>query len=165
MCLCIQKFFHPYDEKDGVRKPIVAKENILVFKVITDLTTTYHTPYQFFVIHFKNGVYKYKTTRMQAGKLQAGEFDTQGVYIPNCVTKGIHSWIDEKRAERSAENYSNDRVFYCVIPKGAKFYIGDNFDVVSNKLIVYEHKSYYDIANVNAKNMDLYLTEQFEDIV
>lgn len=160
MCLCIQNFFHPYDDKSGVRKPIVAKENILVFKVITALTTTYHTPYQIFVIHFKNGVYNYKTTRMQIG-----EFDTQGGYLPNCVTKGIHAWIDEKHAERCAGQYSNDRVFYCVIPKGAKFYIGDNFDVVSNKLIVYEHKSYYDIANINAKNMDLYLTEQFEDIV
>ena len=52
-------------------------------------------------------------------------------FLMGCVENGIHSYV-EKRFTTG--------MHYAIIPKGTKFFIGCEGDVVSEKLIIYKRK-------------------------
>ena len=137
MCLTIKDTFH----KKG--KPLVAERSILVYKMLEryagkKYNSLYHTPYMGTPINFcdeGDNMYFYKTTRLQK----------DSIYI----NKGIHSFSDKKTAIDEVNMYNEGELYrmsmhYAVIPKGSKFYIGDDGDIVSTNLVVFKRKKDYD---------------------
>lgn len=62
-------------------------------------------------------------------------------WIANKTVKdGLHAYTGRAAAYRHAKNWSSGgprhAAFIAIIPKGAKYYIGTDGDIVSNKLIV-----------------------------
>lgn len=142
MCLTIKTTFH----KEG--KPIVAERSILVYKMLErymgkGYNNKYHTPFVGKTINFcdeGDNMYFYKTTRLQK--------DLSAYDSNKYISKGIHSFFDKKTAIDEADAY-DERVYrmsihYAVIPKGSKFYIGDDGDIVSTNLVVFKRKKDYD---------------------
>lgn len=142
MCLIVKTTFH----KKG--KPIVAEHSILVYKMLERYTgkeynNRYHTPFQGKTINFcdeGDNMYFYKTTSLQK---DLSEYSNK--YI---ITKGIHSFFDKETTIDEVNAY-DERVIrmsmhYAVIPKGSKFYIGEDGDIVSTNLVVFKRKKDYD---------------------
>ena len=150
MCLSVNLDYH----KVKNNKPIalVAKQSILVYKVLEVEGKHYCTPFQYKTINFDDeyGMFFYKTTRFSIDKtclyLSNGHKCAYNAYN---VLKGIHSYIDFDEA-----NYTNDyikglcgsnpNIHYAIIPKGSKFYIGYHCeDIVSSNLVVFKNKTKY----------------------
>lgn len=125
--------------------PLVAEHSILVYKILErymgkKYNNQYHTPYMGTPINFcdeGDNMYFYKTTRLQK--------DLTNTYI----SKGIHSFFDKKTAIDDVNTYNEAELFrmsihYAVIPKGSKFYIGEDGDIVSTNLVVFKRKKDYD---------------------
>ena len=140
MCLTIKTTFH----KKG--KPLVAERNILVYKMLEryigkKYNNQYHTPFMGTPINFcdeGDNMYFYKATR-----LQKNEYDSD-----YCISKGIHSFFDKPTAINEVNAY-DERIYrmsmhYAVIPKGSKFFIGSDGDIVSTNLVVFKRKKDYD---------------------
>jgi hypothetical protein len=137
MCLTIKDTFH----KKG--KPLVAERSILVYKMLEryagkKYNNQYHTPYMGTPINFcdeGDNMYFYKATRLQK----------DSIYI----SKGIHSFSDKKTAIDEVNMYNEGSLYrmsmhYAVIPKGSKFFIGSDGDIVSTNLVVFKRKKDYD---------------------
>ena len=139
MCLTIKTTFHKKD------KPLVAECSILVYKMLEryvgkEYNNRYHTPFVGKTINFCDeggNMYFYKTTR-----LQKSEYDSD-----KCISKGIHSFIDKQTAIDEV-NWYDERLYrmsmhYAIIPKGSKFFIGSDGDIVSTNLVVFKRKKDY----------------------
>jgi len=139
MCLSVNLDYH----KVKNNKPIalVAKQSILVYKVLEIEDKHYRTPYEYMAINFDDeyGMFFYKTTR----------FSIDGHKCTYFVSKGIHSYIDFDEANYTNARLknlcdSNSNIYYAIIPKGSKFYIGRYFeDIVSSNLVVFKNKTKY----------------------
>ena len=139
MCLFVNSGFH----KVKNNKPIalVAKQSILVYKVLEVEGKHYHTPFEYMAINFDDeyGMFFYKTTRFS--------IDVHNKYT-YFVSKGIHSYIDFDEANYTNARmkhlyYSNANIHYAIIPKGSKIYIGLDGDIVSSNLVVFKNKTKY----------------------
>ena len=54
------------------------------------------------------------------------------------ITEGLHAFRTQKAAEFEVRAYDNHCVFPAIIPAGTALYVGENLDIVSEALIVYE---------------------------
>lgn len=142
MCLSVNLDFHKV--KDNKPIALVAKQSILVYKVLEVIGKHYRTPYMLESVNFDDeyGMLFYKTTRFSFDK----EYLSKRNY-KHLVVKGAHSYFSLDRA-----NY--DKIFfeilsgsatihYAIIPKGSKFYIGSNYDIASSNLVVFENEDKY----------------------
>ena len=141
MCLFADLNYH----KVKKHKPIalVAKQSILVHKVLTSDGKHYCTPCMYKTINFDDeyGMFFYKTTRFS---IFFDDYDYK-------VLRGIHSYIDIDIANGAKEYFRNmynpytkSNVHYAIIPKGSKFYIGWRLiDIVSSNLVVFENEAKY----------------------
>ena len=144
MCLSVNLDFHKV--KDNKPIALVAKQSILVYKVLEVKGKHYRTPYMLKGINFDDeyGMFFYKTTRFSINKLFP-------YYYPQChydVLKGIHSYFVFDEANHTNEHMkivdgSNSNIHYAIIPKGSKFYVGNNCDIVSSNLVVFENETKY----------------------
>lgn len=145
MCLTIKTTFH----KKG--KPIVAERSILVYKMLErymgkKYNNQYHTPYMGTPINFcdeGDNMYFYKTTRLQK------DLSLSPCSSDKYISKGIHSFSDKKTAIDEVNMYNEGSLYrmsmhYAVIPKGSKFFIGSDGDIVSTNLVVFKRKKDYD---------------------
>ena len=148
MCLSVNLDFH----KVKNNKPIalVAKQSILVYKVLEVKNKHYYTPYMLKAANFDDeyGMFFYKTTRFSIDKVRF--FDQGREYREYNVSRGIHSYVDLAKA-----NCTKDRIqvycclnaipniHYAIIPKGSKFYIGTEGDIASSNLVVFENETKY----------------------
>lgn len=139
MCLCVDLEYN----KVKNNKPIalVAKQSILVYKVLEIEDKHYRTPYEYMAINFDDeyGMFFYKTTRFSIDKRNRNYYS---------VPSGIHSFLDFDEANYANERMknlrdSNANIHYAIIPKGSKFYIGRDFDIVSSNLVVFKNKTKY----------------------
>lgn len=141
MCLFVNLEYH----KVKNNKPIalVAKQSILVYKVLEIEDKHYRTPFEYMAINFDDeyGMFFYKTTRFSI--LRTARFS-------DCysVSSGIHSFLDFDEANYENEHIknlcgSNSNIYYAIIPKGIKFYIGRDYDIVSSNLVVFKNKTKY----------------------
>ena len=138
MCLCVDLNYHKV-KKD---KPIalVAKQTILVHKMIETDGRKLFTPYSCMPINFKDdeyGMFFYKTTR----------FSFLGNYY-YYVERGIHAFTEIEVAEDSLRFLSTNcgekvKLYNAVIPKGSKFFIGKDGDIASSNLVVFKNKAKY----------------------
>lgn len=148
MCLSVNLDFH----KVKNNKPIalVAKQSILVYKVLEVKNKHYYTPYMLKAANFDDeyGMFFYKTTRFSIDRVRF--FDQGCEYREYNVSRGIHSYVDLVKA-----NCTKDRIqvycclnaipniHYAIIPKGSKFYIGTEGDIASSNLVVFENETKY----------------------
>lgn len=144
MCLSVNLDYH----KVKYNKPIalVAKQSILVYKVLEIEDKHYRTPFQYKAINFDDeyGMFFYKTTRFSIDRTY---FYSKG-YTAYDVLRGIHSYIDFSEADYTNDYMknmcgSNSNIHYAIIPKGSKFFIGGHCDVVSSNLLVFKNKTKY----------------------
>ena len=145
MCLFINVNFH---KKKGKIVSLVAKQSILVYKVLESDGKHYETPYECMPINFDDeyGMFFYKTTKF---RVESALF---GLGVGSCigyeVTRGIHSYTTLDDAKDCVENlnkcfHSNASLHYAIIPKGSRFYIGKYGDIASSNLVVFKNKTKY----------------------
>jgi len=126
MCLRISNI-----HKEKNNKPFIAKKDIIVFKALDhyDLFNgkkTICTPYQFYPIDFIDGKCVMKSDLYT-------ESDSRFVNI------GVHSFTKEEKAEKTCAGFPETKMtkHWAIIPKGSKYYIGVDNDIVSNNLIIF----------------------------
>ena len=112
-------------------KPLVAKKDILVYKLLdySKEIRGYSTPFQCKRVYFENG-----STIMTSPLLL------------NCreVSLGIHAYFTISAAKYVAGMFDVTDVYFAIIPKGSKFYLGKHDkDIVSDNMIVFKTESYY----------------------
>lgn len=132
-------------------KPKMAVKPILVYKVLEEintdkpLKTIKETPFRYMRVKFKHR----KTT------LESKICVSYGL-TNYMVNESIHAFRDVSFSESFVRDIDRHRVwgmktYYAVIPKGATYYIGNNFDVATNKLIVFLEKEDFE-KSVYAKD-------------
>ncbi len=140
MCLSVNLDFH----KVKNNKPIalVAKQSILVYKVLEVKNNHYYTPYMLKAANFDDeyGMFFYKTTRFSINRTHY-----YGQYHYD-VLRGIHSYFDFDKAKHTSDfllTLGVSNIHYAIIPKGSKFYIGTEGDIASSNLVVFENETKY----------------------
>lgn len=139
MCLITSNYYHKKDKNSNV-KCFVAEEDILVYKCLDCKDGAFCTPFQYMPITFKRGKYIYTKVYMKE-KAYCGMNEYGYVY------SGIHAYRAKIKAyavSKSFYDFDGTYMHYAVIPKGSKFYLGNDDDIVSNNLIVYRDKKYFD---------------------
>ena len=160
MCLVIDRKFHPelvaerhaptfsYSYATSISSPFwcvrtypaprYAERDLLVYKVLSNnlpfkkMGTGWVTPIVKMPIDFSN---EGKATCVAILDAQANR-DDDGY----SVVRGIHSFAsgtEETELMRAFKESCCTKVFEAVIPAYTRFYIGENDDVVSEKLIIY----------------------------
>ena len=127
MCLIVEK---------GTNKR-KAKTDILVYKCLDNNYGNYCTPYMYFPVYFEDGKYVLKVKHFSYN-------NDKKVVI---VEEGIHSFYLEWCAQDVVTTFheaDGTEKHYAIIPKGANYYIGNDGDIVSTELIVFETKKDYD---------------------
>jgi len=127
MCLRISEL-HSVSGNE-VPQPFVAKEDLVVTKILRTYKRGYETPYKHKKISFIFGKYRYRKVKLRPEVVSY-------IYVPDAydVYEGIHSC-------ECGPLYvlgEGECMFKAVIPKGTPFYIGTKNDVVSSKLIIYK---------------------------
>ena len=148
MCLSVNLNFHKV--KNGKPIALVAKQSILVYKVLEVKGRHYRTPYMSKAVNFDDeyGMFFYKTTRFSIDRVR---FFYQGrEYREYLVARGIHSHIDLAKANCTisyikilCDLNAIPNIHYAIIPKGSKFYIGAEGDIASSNLVVFENEVKY----------------------
>ena len=145
MCLSVNLDFHKVKNDKPIA--LVAKQSILVYKILEVKNNHYRTPYMNKAVNFDDeyGMFFYKTTRFGIDRVFL--YTQKYEYL---VARGIHSYIDLAKA-----NYNKDwiqdccclnaiaNIHYAIIPKGSKFYIGAEGDIASSNLVVFENETKY----------------------
>ena len=126
MCLVVEK---------GTNKR-KAKADILVYKCLDECGGNYSTPFYYFPVYFEDGKCVLKVKHFTYN-------NDEKVII---VEEGIHSYYNKSSAQKIESvfynTYGTNR-HYAIIPKGVKYYIGNDGDVVSTELIIFETEEDY----------------------
>ncbi len=115
----------------------VAVNDILVYKCLDyDVVYGYSTPFQYFPIYFtENGRYWMNVKNFTYSRNRKD------------VDEGIHAYYDKEIADDTSESFVDScgtKTHYAIIPKGAKYYIGDKGDVVATTVIIFETEKDYE---------------------
>lgn len=140
MCLSVNLDFHKV--KNGKPIALVAKQSILVYKMLEIKNNHYRTPYMSKAVNFDDeyGMFFYKTTRFSINRTY---FYKKYHYD---VSRGIHSFFDFDKAKHNSDfllTLGVSNIHYAIIPKGSKFYIGAEGDIASSNLVVFENETKY----------------------
>jgi len=125
MCLKVDKKFKTRKEARNF-KPLIAKKEIKVYKILDTENTS---PY--FTFTYDKG-YQYSSNFSKYIE------ENYGWKIK--INKGLHSFIDYKNAKERKYCFLYPESFKIItmyIPKGSKYYLGDDGDIVSDNLIWY----------------------------
>lgn len=144
MCLSVNLDFHKV--KNGKPIALVAKQSILVYKMLEIKNNHYRTPYMSKAVNFDDeyGMFFYKTTRFSIDRVRF--FDQGREYREYLVARGIHSYFDFDKAKHNSDfllTLGVSNIHYAIIPKGSKFYIGAEGDIASSNLVVFENETKY----------------------
>lgn len=145
MCLTISNI-----HKNNNNKPFIAEKDIIVFKALDhyDLSNrkkVFCTPYQYYPIDFFDGKCIMKSDLYK-------DIDCCFVRI------GIHSFRDEKSAKETCAGFTETKMtkHWAIIPKGSKYYIGNDNDIASDNLIIFrtrkdfsEYKKEHECSKLN----------------
>ena len=141
MCLTVNKKLHPG------KKPLVAKQDMYTFKVCRNLSEDKKVCFSF-----------YKRAQQPLGKLLKSNMDSVDRY--NEIEKGLHSLQIKNNIDSNGlgthtfDLYpiytSSISILLCKIPKGSKYFIGRQKDIVSNKLVLIEPL----VSNTNAYSLE-----------
>ena len=110
------------------KKPKIATEDIVVYKILSVYSTHLASPYMNFVYDLDR-LYETKFTKSKG-------CSGTGYYI----YAGFHAYVSKKSASASDLDCSfstYERVYKCIIPKGSTYYISsDKSEIVANKIII-----------------------------
>ena len=149
MCLTVNKKIHTNF------KPLVAKYDIQVIKLLCchlNETVEYVTPYFFKIVNFKNGKCMLKTHKFTVEFLKN---PLQQKVYDMIISEGIHSMTSIAPQALLSQHYA-------IIPKGTKFFIGTDCDIVSKKLIIFQSQS--DYFSYKVKRNVKTIAELFDDL-
>lgn len=131
MCLAIDKWKH-ID-----LQPIILDKDLYVTKILKinpsmyPFSNNWVTPYMLKPIKF---IFGKVTLRAKINKSDFSySYNTSGI-LEALIAKGIHSLIGPNI------NGIPGKSFIAKIPKGTKVYYGKDYDIVSEKLIIYKNK-------------------------
>lgn len=130
MCLAVVKKFKTKKEAvEFSKKPLIAKRNIVVYKLLKGTTKGFKSPFK--KVAYETGV-NYKVNKFSFGLVK---FQKYGCWVL-VVNQGIHTFATSecaKRFKREKELDFMGIVGKCVIPKGTKYFKNDT-QFVSLKL-------------------------------
>lgn len=118
MCLIIDSTKHK--KLFGFYLPKIAKEDIPVYKMLYYSDSIIYTPNQWYPIKFYKNKAILRSILTQRGRK---------------ILKGIHAY----RKDIVVLEGSYHKMHKAIIPKGSLYYIGENIDIVSTKLIIFEN--------------------------
>jgi len=132
MCLDVKKIFSNRREaQEFSKKPFIARKEIEVYKILQK----------------SGGLSLYKCFKYEKGWQYFSKFSFNILKLGAkdwnlSVSEGLHFFTNEERAKRSIRNGGAHPSFYKIvkmyIPKGAKYFRGDNEDIVTNTIIYYK---------------------------
>ena len=146
MCLIINTDIHikrtwNSNFRRRIPKPLVADKDILCVKLL--MPVPFGTRYKF-MTPFRNMGVKFDWLNGIAELVS----DVKSKRLPFSVIKTVVK--DEKfLVENGIHSRSKKTLllgceqFYAIIPKGAKYYVGVDGDLVSNRLLVFENEIFY----------------------
>jgi len=144
--MCLEK---SYIHKE-LNKPFIAKNNIIVYKALDakkyDGTKCTCTPYMYLPIVFFEGKCVMNEPNMEIN----GEY----------IYKGLHSYTTEKRCKITCDEFHHEtgtRKFWAVIPKGSRFFVGNEHEIVSDNLIIFKNREEFRKYKKENKCVDLNL--------
>ena len=170
MCLLINKHIHKpktvyHTDYDGrvfcteERKPLYSDKDIIVYKVLKGrqlaidticypydtpirMELIYVTPFMGCTVFFDDG---------KADIISKIQFSDDCYADHDKINKGLHSYISRNKALEHLNPFLfsdlNLKIFTAIIPAYTDFYIGEDGDVVSSRLIIYE-----DDTKINREN-------------
>lgn len=134
MCLTINKIFKTKKQaKEYSSKPLIAKKDIIVYKVLRKNNTSRYKRFK-----FKKG---YQYTNDKFGFSYYDYYKYYDSYKPIIklwklsIEEGLHSCIDKNSTNQ--HNHGDSKIIKMIIPKGSEYFLGKRGDIVSNKLIWY----------------------------
>lgn len=116
MCLYIN---HRKNKGLFIHRPTIATKPIIVYKFILEQNNFLYSLPRYYCY----GRYQ---------PLLSIEEPRLAKYAINSVSIGIHSYV------RRIISYPSSSLYYCIIPIGAKYYVGIHNDIVSDKLIIFK---------------------------
>lgn len=135
MCLVVKNKWH----KDG--KPLIAEEDLPVFKVLhKDIRRGLETPIRGYPIVFTDVK---ATMESELSVIKSIGFKKsigfRNLYL--CY-KGIHAYINRLSSGELKWKFpiGNVFVYKAIIPKGTEYLIGDDGDIVSTKMIIFDKR-------------------------
>ena len=111
-------------------KPFIAEKDIIVYKALQHVNCfelkCFYTPFILYPIVFVDG----KCIISSVLKTNSSHY----------VGEGVHAFVNEKMIKVTSEFLPLIKIVkhWAIIPKGSKYYIGANEDIVSNELIVFK---------------------------
>lgn len=131
MCLTAKQYFKTKKATLEAGKGTLAKEDIIVYKALSKRTDgTIMTPYQNFP--FEKGNEYYQDDRKLGAR--ARKVSVSPITWKLVIHSGLHACTTKEEAQRK---YRADIVAEMIIPKGARYVIGNDEDIVSTRLIWY----------------------------
>jgi len=142
MCLLINQKLHQTDVLNEWPAARVADRDILVTKmlrpqktIIPYFLTVTHTPARGYRIRFVKGT----ATLKDEFYLYRGLLLRENVYVAN----GIHAYTGVTTLSlgiiNDCESLYGEIKHWAIIPKGTKYYIGDEGDIVAEKMVIFEN--------------------------
>ena len=111
-------------------KPFIAEKDIVVYKALEHCNIFelkyFYTPFMNYPIVFVDG----KCIIFSVLKTNSSHY----------VGEGVHAFLNEKMIKINELFPLTKKIVkhWAIIPKGSKYYIGTNEDIVSNELIVFK---------------------------
>lgn len=129
MCLVSKNYKTRKEQRLAANTPLIAKEDIVVYKVLQNDLTSPHRVFQ----------YERNTHYYQEGK-KFGMSKDHVDYADNwyfTIDQGLHAYTSELVADRN-RSILYDRIYEMVVPKGSQYYISRcGKEIVSDNLIFY----------------------------
>ena len=145
--MCLEKSNIHKDDRDN---PFIAKNNIVVYKALDTKTfdgvKNICTPYMYLPIVFFLFFFVMNEPSM----------DIYGKFID----KGLHAYTTEERCKKTCDMYHHEtgtKKFWAVIPKGSKYFVGNENDIVSDNIIIFKNREEFRKYKKENKCVDLNL--------
>lgn len=116
------------------KNPLVAKQDIVVFKMLKKVgdgrKTKYQSPYRTF--EYNRGTHYYEEKGNEFGKKVYASWGK----VTMDINQGLHAYTTLEKADMEAYRSSNLVIFKMIIPKGSLYYINVNSrEIVADNLI------------------------------
>lgn len=123
MCLYVLK---------GNKTPKIVKENITIWKRFEKYNSVILlSPYR--QMKYRRNTL-YTTNLGYINSYRKPKLSTKNEEIIGTINIGFHAYINKKNA--LLEKYDDETLVQCTIPKVAKYHLGDNGEIISDKIYI-----------------------------
>lgn len=134
MCLIINKKACPNGYK-------IAKKNIPCYKILMKISSKYKTPYREATVNVKIGL-EANYFQEKPHNCVVADYALRTIYTELRIEHGIHSYINLKAAKKETKRIilswvasSNIKILKAYIPKGTKYWVGENHEFCSERIV------------------------------